>query len=340
MKHDRDFSSELIKAKEVAIFALNTKAISSKYVKHIGLKSAIANQILRKYSKNKKLKDVHSVKLTITSQSINNREKELIVPCLKLIIPKAFFRYQFSKINQIEIDKEYLYITGTYKEPTPYIATNVVGVDLNTTSHCAVAACPATGKILKIGKKAYHTHKKYSKIRKHLQKKRKFQKLGQIKHREANIVRDLNHKISKVIVIFAKENNAVINLENLDGILKNIKKKVKSFRYSLSSWSFYQLKQFIEYKAKKFGVGTTLVDPQYTSQRCSKCGELGDRNGKRFVCHECGHVDHADVNAAFNIALNRPLDQLCLERDEHKGNIDIPQYNRENLKVVSVLEKL
>jgi putative transposase len=335
-KHCRDFSPELKKAKEVATFAIKTKSLSSKDVKYIGLKSMIANQVLRKYSHNKKLKNITSVKLTIPSQGITIKDKEIRVPCLDMVIPTDFFRYQFSKINQIEIDKEYLYITGTYKEPVPFVPTCTVGVDLNTTGHCCVAACPETGKVLKLGKEALHIHKKYMKTRRYFQKQKKYKKLQQIKRRESNIIRNLNHKISKAVVEFAKTNNATINLEDLTGI-RDTTKTSKSFRYSLSSWNFYQLKQFISYKAKKFGVGTNLVDPRYTSQRCSKCGLLGIRDGKGFKCPTCGHVDHADVNAAFNIALNRlPLDQLHLERDKCNGSTDTPQYDREEQAIVPI----
>ena len=55
VKHNMDFSKELTIAKKIANFAIqNRDKLSSKNVAYLGLESAISNQILRKYGRNKK----------------------------------------------------------------------------------------------------------------------------------------------------------------------------------------------------------------------------------------------------------------------------------------------
>ncbi|WMT51866.1 MAG: hypothetical protein RE471_03055 [Ferroplasma sp.] len=72
IKHNRDFSDELNKAKQVAQYAIEHRTLSSKNVKQFGLKSVIANQILRKYSRNFRAKKVKSVKLTVPAQGLSS----------------------------------------------------------------------------------------------------------------------------------------------------------------------------------------------------------------------------------------------------------------------------
>jgi len=47
------------------------------------------------------------------------------------------------------------------------------------------------------------------------------------------------------------------------------------------------------------------INPAFTSQRCSACGQVDARSREsqaRFVCTACGYACHADVNAARSIA--------------------------------------
>ena len=321
VKHNRDFTEELRKAKQVAEYAIkNRNALSTKYVKHIGLKAAIANQILRKYGRNKKCNTISSVNLVINGYFIKFEDGIITIPCLKL---ELSFDKQVKKITQVELDNTYVFVACEVEEK-PQITPKVnLGVNLNTTGHCAVVSCPETGKAFKLGKEANHIHQKYKAIRKDLQKEGKYKKVKAIKHREANIVRNLNHRISRFMVNLATKLKGGIKLENLKGIRKA--KNRKTFRYALNSWSFYQLRQFIEYKSKLAGIPVTLIEPAYTSQTCSKCGLLGERTGKQFKCPHCGHVENADVNASFNIALMESISRLHKDRDLCKGNSDIPK---------------
>ncbi|MGH3389775.1 MAG: RNA-guided endonuclease InsQ/TnpB family protein, partial [Actinomadura sp.] len=52
------------------------------------------------------------------------------------------------------------------------------------------------------------------------------------------------------------------------------------------------------------------VNPVYTSQTCHACGHRAADNRESqavFRCRACGHTDHADVNAAKNIAVGRTV---------------------------------
>jgi putative transposase len=326
IKHDRDFSEELRKAKQVADFGVSHRIFSSKDVRHIGLKSIIANQILRKYGRNRNIRKAVNVNLIVPGQGIKtNKEKRTItMPCLSLSLTYQQFP-DFEKVNQVEVDNEYACVSVSVPEKEPAEPSGYVGVDLNTTGHAAVASDPATGKVWKLGKQAEHIHKKYSSIRRQLQKRGEYRVVKRIRDRESRIIRDLNHKVSRKLVEIAASRGCGIKFERLGGIRGN-RRHAKSFRYSLNSWSFYQLEKFVEYKAKLQGVTVVYVEPAYTSKTCSRCGHMGDRNGKHFECPSCGHVENADVNASFNIALRQiGVSQSGIDRDMPEGSTDTPQ---------------
>jgi putative transposase len=308
IKHNRDFTKELSVAKKIAEFVVKeNRYMSSKDVKHFGLNSKISNQIIRKYGRNKTIKNVHSVPLIIPGQGIKFNNNIISFKC-GLNVTERLYEY-VEKVNQVEVDKDYLYICCTVSDKPQMEVAEYIGIDRNATSHIAV--CSVGKKIVKMGKQAPHINKKYANIRKGAQKRRNFAFIKKLKNRESRITKDINHKISRKIVDMAYGNKMGIKLENLNGIRgkKSFNKKLNATK---SNWSFYQLQTFIEYKDKLLGVPVVFINPEYTSQRCSCCGFLGVREKKKFVCTNCGHIDHADANAAFNIAQSS---QVVLTKD-------------------------
>jgi IS605 OrfB family transposase len=113
-------------------------------------------------------------------------------------------------------------------------------------------------------------------------------------------VLNTNHCISKAIV---NKPFDVFALEKL-GISKK-KKNGKQFNGKLGSWSYTELQRFIQYKAEAKSKRVVLVNPKYTSQRCSKCGFVHkqNRSGLGFRCGNCGFSLNADLNASRNIGV-------------------------------------
>ena len=113
-----------------------------------------------------------------------------------------------------------------------------------------------------------------------------------------------NHKTSKYIIDIAlKYNCGMIQMENLSSFSEM---QSESF---LKNWSYNDLQNKTKYKAEEKGIIFNLIDPSYTSKRCSKCGNIHKENRDcknnqaKFKCVVCGHEENADLNAAKNIAI-------------------------------------
>lgn len=144
----------------------------------------------------------------------------------------------------------------------------------------------------------------YPKVRRSLQAKgTKGAKrlLKRLSGREQRHMQAINHRISKQLVEKARMSQRQIALENLTGIRKRTKVRRKQ-RYNHHSWAFYQLRQFVAYKAQAAGVPLVLVDPAYTSKTCHLCHQLGHRSDLKFTCTRCNVDMDADWNAAMNIS--------------------------------------
>ena len=152
VRHQFDLSNELQQAHQIASFAIkNRDKLSSKEVSYIGLKSALSNQILRKYGKNRKCRSIKKVNLIVPSQAIKFDKTTLRLIPLKLELDIRHLP-AFKKVNQVELSKQFAFVSVEVSEAVAFQPTNYVGLDRNVTSYCAVLANVSNGKTLKLGK--------------------------------------------------------------------------------------------------------------------------------------------------------------------------------------------
>ncbi len=229
----------------------------------------------------------------------------------RTVVPMLIGSYQNSRMSsakgQCDLvfrkNKWFLFVTVDVPDGETFEPSDFLGVDLGIDE----LAADSDGNTYS-GKSVEDVRRKYGLQRKRLQRKGtkgSKKKLKRISGKEAKFRRSENHRISKAIVKSAKGTGRGIALEDLKHIRSRITAWGSEARGRLSGWSFGQLTEFINYKSRLAGVIVEIVDPAYTSRTCSKCGHCEKSNRKsrsEFRCKACRHEQHADVNAARNIA--------------------------------------
>jgi len=162
-------------------------------------------------------------------------------------------------------------------------------------------ADPATGYVEHLGFNPARTKEVWRNRVKNLQKAGKNRLLARIRRKQGRRTKLENHIVSKRIVDYAVSHCRAIAIESLNNIVSK-GSKIRRFCQK-SQWSFAQEETFIRYKAALRGVPVISVLAEYTSQECSRCGSIQKPDGKSYRCGACGHIDHRDANAGFNIAL-------------------------------------
>ena len=196
----------------------------------------------------------------------------------------------------------YLLAVCDIEEPTPDEIDGILGVDLGISN----IASDSDGTHYS-GEQIEQTRQRYHGLRQRLQQrgtKSATRHLKRLRHKQARFQKDTNHRISKDLVARAKDTKRGIALEDLSDIRERTRLR-KAQRARHSNWAFAQLRQFISYKAVLAGVLVCIINPAYTSQRCSACGHTERANRPtqaHFCCVSCGHTASADTNAAINIS--------------------------------------
>jgi len=247
----------------------------------------------------------------------------------RVLVPAIIGDYQLLRLRRVRGQADLIYRDKTFylmmvvdvPEGTPIEPTGALGVDFGIVN----IAVDSDGKNHS-GEQVERNRIKNGRLRAVLQRtgtKSAKRHLKRLSDREARFRRDTNHQISKRIVAKAKDTKQMIALEDLSGIRSRTTVR-KAQRGRHHSWSFYQLRQFIEYKAQIAGVPVVPVDPRHTSQTCPRCGAVDKRNRAtrdRFSCVQCGFAGLADHIAAINIAARAVVNQPIVSECGHLSSV-------------------
>lgn len=126
---------------------------------------------------------------------------------------------------------------------------------------------------------------------------------AKVRNRRMHFIHNLTSKMTSDYRLVVAEDLSVKQM------LQSLKSKSGAKRFkrgmsmSISDAAWSRFIQVLKYKLEDQGGSLVLVNPAYTSQRCSECGAIvkKDLSVRQHECPECGLSLHRDVNAAKNI---------------------------------------
>ena len=235
--------------------------------------------------------------------------------------PECFAGYfdgswRFGTGKLVELGGEWYFHVSVAREAGNAVidgTTPVVGVDLGL--RFMATAFDDDGKTTFFsGSDVMKKRDRYAKTRAGLQArgtKSAKRALKRMSGRENRWMACVNHRLSKTLCGMYAPGTLFV-LEDLAGVSfdrRNLRHggsaRDKDANRHLRSWPFYQFGQFLEYKAKERGQAVIHAAPQYTSQRCPKCGRIHkdnrDHEKHEYVCDMCGYRSNDDRVGAMNL---------------------------------------
>jgi len=232
------------------------------------------------------------------SLSLTTVEGRLKVP---LRIPEYFRKYAGVKVNALRVRKVDRKLVADLVVKLPDVPIKevanprVVGIDRGINN----IAVTSDGGFFN-SRHLRNVRGRYAYLRGELQSagtRSARRHLKRLSGRERRFQADVNHTSAKEVVGADFE---VLALEDLS--IRKDRRLGKEFNRKLGRWAFAQFEAILRYKSEECGKRVVSVPPYYTSQMCSRCGNLGIREGHSFRCPVCGYSLNADLNAARNIA--------------------------------------
>ena len=207
-----------------------------------------------------------------------------------------------------------LFVNLTYEVEQAVLpkSVTVVGIDMGISDRLALSTGESVKRRRKPNEKLHRAQRRLSRCRKgsHGWRKRGAVLANQ-QHRERVRNRNECHRVTTDLVrrfgLIALEDLPIRNMTaSAKGTIEepgtNVRQKAGLNR-SITEQTWGVIRSQLTYKAEWAGRELVLVDPRFTSQRCSGCGVVSadNRQGKQYSCADCGMTEDADTNAARNI---------------------------------------
>jgi transposase len=129
-------------------------------------------------------------------------------------------------------------------------------------------------------------------------------KLKELRKREKRVMKTASQIIAARIAEVARRNGA--GCWQMEALSPDIKDDQP---WLARNWAPGMVVDAVRWQAQQLGAKLELINPAYTSQRCSKCGHIsranrpkGRKGAAYFQCVKCSYQDDADKNAARNIS--------------------------------------
>lgn len=261
-----------------------------------------------------------------------------------IILPLAFGRWHekflkdarinknnFKKICAMKLikrgDEFYLDVPIEYEDNPKFKSEeleNKLGIDLGVSNIATISVLDNDNKI--IISKEYDGKEYLDLFERYAIKLADTQIKGSSKYpRDKKYIQGSLHRVANDIVKIAKENKAMIYMEdlNIDKSYEKLRSNKKFDNYAKSGikkivkninrWAYGQMYDILCQKCTVEGLPKPKkVNAKYTSEECSVCGhnsviatrgKIRNReNQSEFICKKCGHTMNADINASINIA--------------------------------------
>jgi putative transposase len=152
------------------------------------------------------------------------------------------------------------------------------------------------------------------------------------KNRVARIhrkIRRQRHHYLHILTSQLSKSHGIVALEklNIAGMIQG-----NNLGRSIADASWSKFAELLRYKLAWTGGTLIEVPAAYSSQECSRCGHVDEKNRltqAKFNCVKCGYEDHADLNAAKNILHRANRSVLLVE-----GRMpEVPLRNKKSVKL-------